>query len=330
MQNKIVDAFDQRISAAPATGPVVQQVNPADPNSPQFIIQTNGDGQAQQIPMSIKDIMKTQREALKEQLEMAKLMREAYGFAPEQQPQQPKSEEEVIAGALLNRPEVIDNVVGAVLKRYGGKGGDDEPWYAKIVEEAVKSGQAAQVVKTAIDSLFFGFKSLFPGGQQNGQAEMDQAQFSQVQQTGAQVHDPATGAQALENNQQSVGSGILPPAQSEVPNQTGTQQISPEEQALAMVIDHCSRNVPVRVTYKALIDRIERLDQMLDAHAYQTGQIFENRIDAYLDMFATMSIDDALKFVKTQPNGEAVASLDHAKAWTEELQRLIKSQEGEE
>lgn len=331
MQNKIVDAFDQRISAAPATGPVVQQVNPADPNSPQFIIQTNGDGQTQQIPMSIKDIMKTQREALKEQLEMAKLMREAYGFAPEQPQQQPRSEEEILASAILKQPDVIENVVGSVIKRFGGKGDSDggDRW-ADVAMELVKTGQAAQVVKELVSGVFNGFGGLFPGRQQNGQAQMDQAQFSQVQQTGAQVHDPATGAQALENNQQSVGSGILPPAQSEVPNQTGARQITPEEQALAMVINHCARKVSPQITYDALTDRITRLDRVLDAHAFQTGEILDNQIAAYLELFATMPVDQALEFVKTQPNGEQVVALEHARTWTEELQKLIKSQEVEE
>jgi hypothetical protein len=37
-----------------------------------------------------------------------------------------------------------------------------------------------------------------------------------------------------------------------------------------------------------------------------------------------MTIDDALEFVKTQPGGEEVAALPHARAWTEEVQRLIK------
>src|SRR6266498_3890249 len=69
MDNRILDAFDVRISAAP-TSPMVQHVNPNDPNSPQVIFQTS-DGQ-QAMP-SLKEVWKAQREALKEQLEMAKL-----------------------------------------------------------------------------------------------------------------------------------------------------------------------------------------------------------------------------------------------------------------
>jgi hypothetical protein len=323
MQNKIVTAWDKRISAG-AQGPIIQHVNPNDPTSPQVVYQsqsTNGDGQAQQVPMSIKDIMKTQREALKEQLEMAKLMREAYGFAPEQPQQQQRSEEEILSSAILKQPEVIETVVGSVIKRFGGSGGkDDEPWYADVVRNAVKSGQAAQIVQVAIDRIFNGFSGLFPGRQNNGQAEMATAPVSPIQHAGGQVQNPEIGAQVLEGNQQSDEPRALSGHQSEIPNQAGAQQITPEQHALARLIQNCQRNVPAQVAFQQLVNYADAINEQAPDYS----------IDGYIDLLGAMETEQVIDYVKTLPGGEEIASLPHAQAWTAELQRLIKeSQEGE-
>jgi len=321
MQNKIVTAWDKRISAG-TSGPVIQHVNPNDPTSPQVIIQsTNGDGQAQ-IPMSIKDIMKTQREALKEQLEMAKLMREAYGFAPDQPQQQPKSEEEVLANAIINRPEVVDSLVGSVLKRVGGKGsGDDEPWYADVVRDAVKSGQAAQVVKTAIDSIFGGFRGLFPGGQNNGQAPVAPPPF---QTNGPTDSRGAPDGRTVVAQEIPQGNQSLQPASGEVDSQggmlpAGQQQITPEQHALSRLIQNCQRNIPVQVAFQQLVNYADAINEQAPDYS----------IDGYIDLLGSMETDQVIEFVKALPGGEQVVGLSHCREWTTELQRLIKeSQEG--
>jgi hypothetical protein len=311
----IVTQWEKRLEPPrQPNGPVIQSVNPNDPNSPQVIYQANGDGQTQQIPMSIKDIMKTQREALKEQLEMAKLMREAYGFAPEQ-PQQPKSEEEILASAILKQPDVIENVVGSVIKRFGGKGGDDEPWYADVVRDAVKSGQAAQIVQVAIDRIFNGFQGFFPGRQQNGQPSTTQTQ-TQTEPTATTV----TPEQHLLDSNASVGDRV-----SEVHSERTSDGVSaqtPEEQTLAIVLNNCARKVPAQIT----ADQVLKYADLLNDRAPQYS------VDGYLEMFAKMPADAALEFVKAQPNGEHIANLEWAKDYTEQLQKLIAMalQEGEE
>src|SRR6266508_1836008 len=79
MDNKIIRQWERKVNpAVTPAGHMIQNINPNDPNSPQVILQTTGDGQ-QAMP-SLKEVWKAQREALKEQLEMAKLMREAYGL----------------------------------------------------------------------------------------------------------------------------------------------------------------------------------------------------------------------------------------------------------
>lgn len=329
MQNKIVTAWDKRLGSI-TQGPVIQNANPNDPNSPQVIIQTTADGQQQ--PLSMRDIMKGQKEALKEHLEMTKLMREAYGLTPEQPQQQPRGEEEVLTTAILKQPEVIENVVGSVLKRFGASGkGDDEPWYADVVRDAVKSGQVAQIVQVAIDRIFNGFSGLFPGRQDNGQAQMVTAPLQNQAQ-------PAAGDQqgqfisGVQERSQQMGADVAQTASGHAPSgsvagdvfQSGDAPMvaSTEEQALQLLLDHCRRNIPVKIA-------CDRLIAYADAINEQAPHL---SIDEYISMFAAMPVEAALEFVKTQPNGEAVASLSHAKAWTEELQRLIKEagQEGED
>lgn len=315
MKNQIVTAWDKRISGGAAT-PVVQHVNPNDPTSPQFIVQMP---EGAQQPVSVVDPLKQMREAAKFYKEMKQT------FEPEgmQQQQQPKSEEEVLTTAILNRPEVVDNLVGSVMKRIGGSSGkDDEPWYADVVRDAVKSGQLVQVVQVAIDRIFNGVGNLFPGRQnQNGQAQMAETQFPQGQQAGGPIPDPTTRPQALESNQQGSEATTEFSSQSEVPNQAGHQQITPEDQTLAIVLNNCSRKVPPQIT----ADQVLKYADLLNDQAPQYS------IDGYLEMFAKMPIETALDFVKTQPNGEQIANLEWAKDYTEQLQKLIREslQEGE-
>jgi hypothetical protein len=325
MDNRIVDAFDERISATP-TAPVVQHINPNDPTSPQVIYQTNGDGQQQAYqPPSVRDIMKAQKEAFKEQLEMAKLMREAYGLSPEQQ-QQPRSEEEILSSAILKQPEVIENVVGSVLKRFGGKSGsdDDAPWYADIVRKAVESGQAAQIVQVAIDRIFNGVSGLFPGGQNNGQAQVVQTPMqNQTQPNQQQVlsipSQQATSDQSLQPSSppaSDMGSGGAAGQIEQTASQT-----TPEQHALARLIENCQRNVPVQVAYQQLVSYADAIED----------QAPEYSIYGYIDLLGSMPTDQVIEFVKTLPDGEQIAALPHARQWTTELQKLIKeSQEGEE
>jgi hypothetical protein len=316
--SKVVASWEKRLGP---TTPNIQHVNPNDPTSPQVVYQSaNGDGQAQQVPMSIKDIMKTQREALKEQLEMAKLMREAYGFAPEQPQQQQRSEEEILSSAILKQPEVIETVVGSVIKRFGGSDGkDNEPWYADVVRDAVKSGQAAQIVQVAIDRIFNGFSGLFPGRQNNGQAEMGAQAVPPLANT--QGANPQESRPALPTLPEGQGASAI---QDPVANAQGSENqaaITPEQHALTRLIQNCQRNVPVQVAFQQLVNYADAINEQAPDYS----------IDGYIDLLGSMETEQVLEFVKGLPGGEQVAALPHAASWTAELQKLIKeSQEGEE
>jgi hypothetical protein len=58
-------------------------------------------------------------------------------------------------------------------------------------------------------------------------------------------------------------------------------------------------------------------------------QFPQGSIDYYIRAFGQMTVDDALGFVKTLPDGAIIAALPHAKPWTEELQKLIRESEEE-
>jgi len=327
MDNRIVDAFDERISATPA-GPVIQHVNPNDPTSPQVIYQSvNGDGQAQQVPMSIKDIMKTQREALKEQLEMAKLMREAYGFAPEQtQQQQQTTDPELAALQLITKnPDVMEKIAGGLAKTiFGGKGvADDTPWWADILKDSITTGQLAPTVQGVVRALFPNglFGGLFPGGQNNGQTQMATTPLAQSSESENPPHQNGQVdqfRQSLPAQGQSQGaSSVVENGSDATPRQ---QTMTTEEQALALVIDHCRRNVPAKIAFDRLINYADAIND----------QAPHLSIDGYIDLLGAMNTDQVIEFVKTLPNGEQIAALSHAKEWCAELQRLIKeSQESE-
>jgi hypothetical protein len=321
LQNKIVTAWDKRLGVV-TPSPVIQNVAPTDPTSPQVIIQSDGQ---QTVMPSIKDIMKVQREALKEQLEMAKLMREAYGFAPEQQQQQPKTEEEILAGAIIKQPEVIDNLVGGIIKRYGKGNDSDEPWYADVVRDAVKSGQAAQIVQVAIDRIFNGFNSLFPGRANNGQTQVvqtphqnqTQSDQQQVLSIPGQQTTPDQSLQPSSSSSSNMGSGGTIGQIEQTPT-----QITPEQHALSRLIDNCQRRIPVQVAYQQLINYADAINEQAPDYS----------IDGYIDLLGSVTTDQALDYVKTLPGGEQIVSLPHTKEWTAELQKLIQaeSQEGEE
>jgi hypothetical protein len=313
--SKVVASWEKRLGP---TTPNIQHVNPNDPTSPQVIVQTtNGDGQQYQPP-SMRDIMKGQKEALKEHLEMTKLMREAYGMSPEQPQQQQRSEEEILSSAILKQPEVIETVVGSVIKRFGGSDGkDNEPWYADVVRDAVKSGQAAQIVQVAIDRIFNGFSGLFPGRANNGQAEMGQTPLANQRQSEngqdqSQTYRPE--GQALASELQESAPAILPAGNPESPP-------TPEQHALTRLVQNCQRNVPVQVAYQQLVSYADAIEEQAPDYS----------IYGYIDLLGSMETEQVLEFVKTLPGGEQVAALPHAVSWTAELQKLIKeSQEGEE
>lgn len=319
MQHQIVTAWDKRISTG-MPGQVVQHTIPGDPTSPQVIV--SGDGQQ---PMSFRDIMRSQKEAFKEQLEMAKLMREAYGLTPETS-QTPTDPEVAALHLLAKNPDVMEKVAAGIAKvALGSKSGDSDPW-ADVAIKVVESGQAPQMIRELISGLFNGFQTLIPPRANDGQA---QQQSSQVDQAPIQNQASTDGAGNAGTSENMLLSGVQTrPGESSSRSDGDAfgasgqqQQITPEEQALQLVIDHCQKRLPPQIAFNRLMAFADAVNDQ-----YPQGSI-----DGYIEMFGAMTPDQALEFVKTLPNGEAVIALDHTRGWTEDLQKLIReSQEGGE
>src|SRR5215813_16673 len=319
-KNAIVSSWRERCGGFPVAPIAVQSSEPGQP--PQVIYQQPGQFPA---PRNLK-------EELREVSEMIRLVDDIRGPREDVAANPARSEDEILATAILKQPDMVESVVGSLVKRFGRSGGgDDDPTPWSVAMKLVETGQAAQIVKAIFDSFFNGVNSMIPGRQNNGQAQMAEAPHANM---GAIQNPPPVNGQTDQfrqnQNIQALPQGVESPSQVGAPGASGQQQ-SPEQDALALVLHHCKHKIPPKITYAELAQREQRLDLILNQHGMQTGQILSNQISLYVDMLGDMSAQDAIGFVKTLPGGEEVAALPHAKEWTEALQAIIKeNQEGDD
>jgi hypothetical protein len=315
MQNKIVDAFDQRISAAPS-GQVIQNVNPNDPNSPQVIFQSNGDGQ--QIMPSLKDAWKAQREALKEQLEMAKLMREAYGLTPDMPTatQQSTDPEVLLLQNLANNDKFMEKVNSGLLSKLFGKGAvEDDPSWSAVGMEAVKSGQLAGAIDAAFKGIAGLVNMILPRRDNSGQTPMGQAPMAQSQG----FENPAQQNGQTDQLRQSL------PAQSQSQGassvvETGSN-VAPQQQSMT----------PIDALVYGLIGAMERQAPIIEAQNIINIAIVRNPdLGDSVDEILNLNIDQILALLTTYY--PKVSEMPHAREWLESLigSLTANNQEGED
>lgn len=177
---------------------------------------------------------------------------------------------------------------GLLSKFFGDVKEEPDPW-ADVAKEALRSGQAGELLKVAISSIGETIRGFFP------------------QQT---VNAPAAAAQPQQP---------LPTAPP--PEQSSPQELTPAEHLLSFVLEQCHRNAP----REAVADQIFTFADQVN----ETDPL--NSVDWYIRAFALMPPDDALAFVnQSVPGAERVTTQPHAKAWTTELQELLKQNyEGE-
>jgi hypothetical protein len=309
-KNFIVSSWREHIGGFSLPAVAVQSSEPGQP--PQMIYPAPM-GQSQAMPA------KTIKDEMREVGEIIKLIDNIRG-PREDAPPAVRTEDEVLATAILKQPDVLENVMGSMLKRYRGNGGgDDDPSPWSVAMELVKSGQAAQIVKTLIDSFFNGVNGMIPGRQQNGATPLAQAPHANM----GDVQNPSpdnrqAGTLRQDQNIQALAQGPPSAVETGAPANTG-QQLTPAEQALTTLISDCGKKIPPRVSFTNLMTFADAVNDQAPAYS----------IDGWIDYLASMPIDDAIEFVKTLPNGAEVAALPHAREWTEQIQTLIReSQEG--
>lgn len=236
-------------------------------------------------------------EQLKQSLAMLKLMRDT--FDPSPQPAPPPvaaaDPETTFLQVLAKDTDIVGKLAKGTLGKLLGDGvaADRDPW-ADVAMEAIKSGQGAQILSSAIDAIFRGMSGM---GRTAAQPQTINTAPA------VEIAPPIPGAPAT----------IAPAAQPAV-------ELSPEMQVLSLALDHCAQNLPPQIAAQRITAIADQINEQAPAFS----------IDGYLDLFASMDTAAALEMAQTLlPERADIASLPHAVGWTAQLQVLLKSEEGE-
>lgn len=247
----------------------------------------------------------TMKENLTDLVAMIRLVDQLRG-GPNAQAQAPQLDPEVAAFTLIAKnPDVMgrisDNMARSIL---GDKAvSNDGPW--ALLGDIVRSGQAPEIIGAIVRELVAPIRSAIAGA---------------PPQNGAQHPMPPQAPPAFPGQPPAPGpeapAGMDPAqAQAQARGPADPQQL-PEDHALQLLMVFCTRKTPPQMAASRLLGYAD----YLNANAPQYS------LDDYLDAFITMTPEAALEIVKTQPGGEAVAALPHARDWTEALQVIIKQQ----
>jgi len=309
MDNKIVTQWERRINTPPVQPSMVQNAIPGDPSSPQVVFQMPNQPAVTQI-----DPFKEAERGLN----LVKKYNEVFGHFPNAEPK--PSEEETIAGAIFKRPEVIDSVISSVMKKYTGGDNADDPSWASVAMEAVRSGQLTAAVQVAGNVLMNVINQFIPRAN-NGQAQMvPQTVQNQTPAGHFQQEHSLPGVQAGQANTGGIPGSVAGDVH---------QGADPEEEIINeiiwFVLQECQKQTDPDLVVRGVFKHLEEVIAIDDPFYYP-------KIVERVAQFAEIPTDVALKFVEQMPGGQAIVSLPHAKDWTATLQQLIKERkaEGEE
>lgn len=172
---------------------------------------------------------------MRAQLEMMKLLRETFG------PQQPAAAaadpaldaETTFLKVLANDTDIVGKLAKGTLGKLLGDSvsSDRDPW-AEVALEAIKSGQGAQIISSAITALFNGFNGM----------------------------RPAAPAQTITNpTTVEISPPIAPPVEPPAADQ------SPEMQVLSLALDHCARQIPPQIAAQRILAIADQLNDQAPA-----------------------------------------------------------------
>lgn len=250
----------------------------------------------QEAPAAPVDPLKLVRD----QITMMKLMREAFGApvaAPPTAP--PPDPETTFLQVLAKDTDIVGKLAkGTLRKLLGESGGSERNEWAEVAMEAVKSGQAAQIIGSAVNALFAGFAGLMPRPE-----------------APAPAPPPAAPRAAAPPQRPLNGPAPLAPVE---PPPTVDESQSPELQVLGLALDHCARHLPPQVAAGRIVAVAQQIRETIPAYA----------IDTYLDLFAGMDASSALEICRTlMPDRAEITQLPHAMEWTKALQELLKPED---
>jgi len=263
--------------------PIEERIPSGADQSPQHIVPV-----AAPYPVAEYQPAPSLKEQFKEVMELVKLTKQLQGDATNPVTTAPPIEPEVALIQMLMRDEgTVNKLSKGLAGKFFGDTNETDPW-ADVAKEALKSGQAAELLRTGINALFQGIQGFIPQRQQ----------------------PPPVSQQVMPQPPPAVASPGVTAAAS-----TAMQQPTPAEELLGFVLAQCVRNSPCEAVADGMFtfaDQVNETDPL-------------NSVDWYIQAFALMPTDDALKFVNDSiPGSEQVTALPHAKAWTAELQQLLK------
>ncbi len=237
---------------------------------------------------------------VRDQITMMKLMREAFGPAPAAPPAAPAPDPETtFLQVLAKDTDIVGKLAkGTLGKLLGESGGLERNEWAEVAMEAIKSGQAAQIIGSAVNALFAGFAGLMP------RPEASAAPLAEHRAAAPPQRPPA-------------GPAALAPVE---PPPTVDESQTPELQVLGLALDHCARHLPPQVAASRIIAVAQQIRETIPAYS----------IDTYLDLFATMDAAAALEICRTLlPDRAEITQLPHALEWTAALQELLKPEDAD-
>lgn len=258
-------------AAAPAAAP-------GYPFPPPYIVETESTPAAPAPSM---------RQQLKEFFEMQKMFREAFGIdqaPPRVQSAAPEDDESALLRVLAKDTDIVERVAKGTLGKLLGDRSHEEsnPW-ADVAMEAIKNGQAANLLQAGINALFNGFRSMAPPPQH--------------------IVAPPAGAPAA-----------APMPEAPPPPQMEPAQLSPEDQVIQLAVNHCLMNRPPQVAAARIIAIADRLND--EAPQFSIDEYLK----MFATMPPADAIGLAAQLT---PNGSELQALPYAPAWVAELQRLI-------
>lgn len=276
------------------------------------IINANGE-----VPLTPPPTMKEGLQEVVSIVAMIDKLRGVNGGQPAQASPGTPLDPEVAALSLITKnPEIMEQISTSLTRTILGDKAmtSDSAQWAEVAKELIKSGQGPEMLRVALQELFKPIADLFRGASTNGAQTLAQTPHAPGAIVQGQTHQ--NGPTYLPGQNQSIQTGAQGAPD---PSQAGSHAIIEQrpvtyaDQALATLIDNCARRIPPEIA----ADQTIKLADWLNDNA----PIYS--IDGFITMFVAMSPDQAIEFVKTQPGGEVVALMPHARAWTEQLQKTI-------
>lgn len=213
------------------------------------------------------------KEQLKEALELVKMVQGITGTSAANPAAVAPDDPEVAVLRLLAKDEqVLDKLSKGLLgKIFNDVKEEADPW-AEIAKEALRSGQAVELLQVGIKSLFQGFSGFFPQAASNAPAALIQQQQPQ----------PAPQPEPLPQ-----------------------PQLTPAEQLLSFVLEQCHRNAPAEAVADQILtfaDDVHDADPLNDVNWYVRAFALMSTDDALA--FVNQSVPGSER-ITTMPHAKA-------------------------